>query len=287
MLHIHDLGIEPDILKSIEPISINTGILLEYKKIQFTGILPEFDSDINQTIDLKFYLMSDDKLNELIIKKCEPISLKKCESIQNSNFNYFLLNCTCELPVFSDKSLKIVYCYCLKNLNKIIRYENILTNNFMLRPCVQLPNLYEQIDGLISFLNQSQRNDEYMEEIHVNTLNILLRLDSLFKQNINKEIFASVLLRLTNVVNCSYVIQFELSKLINQLLVNRFDAELYLYSEKEYLNDLQYIALINIFFIANKFIDANNLNNLIFKLHNPRVQHYFNCIQDYHGDHMK
>jgi hypothetical protein len=89
--------------------------------------------------------------------------------------------------------------------------------------------------------------------------------------------------RLVNVFK--YVVNFEKSKLFSQFMATRFERELNDMSSSEYLEEWQYISLITMFFISNKFNVgfANNLEKyqLIFKLHRPRLTGYFKMLKDY------
>jgi hypothetical protein len=161
--------------------------------------------------------------------------------------------------------------------NRLNRLESVNAS-----VAAETTSISEQIDGLVLFTDDKPSSG-YTEEWCIKTLNVLLRLDYLFNRTLDKESHSNFMQRLVNVFK--YVVNFEKSKLFSQFMVTRFERELNEMSNNEYLEEWQYISLITMFFISNKFNVgfANNLEKyqLIFKLHRPRLTGYFKMLKDY------
>jgi hypothetical protein len=74
------------------------------------------------------------------------------------------------------------------------------------------------------------------------------------------------------------------------MIVARFESEVKNMASTDYLEDWQYVSLMSMFYVLNKFQinlrpeESLRFFNIIFELHRPRLLAYFKLLKDYFSD---
>jgi hypothetical protein len=74
------------------------------------------------------------------------------------------------------------------------------------------------------------------------------------------------------------------------MIVARFESEVKKMASTDYLEDWQYVSLMSMFYVLNKFQinlrpeESLRFFNIIFELHRPRLLAYFKLLKDYFSD---
>ncbi len=74
------------------------------------------------------------------------------------------------------------------------------------------------------------------------------------------------------------------------MIVARFESEVKKMASTDYLEDWQYMSLMSMFYVLNKFQinlrpeESLRFFNIIFELHRPRLLAYFKLLKDYFSD---
>jgi hypothetical protein len=74
------------------------------------------------------------------------------------------------------------------------------------------------------------------------------------------------------------------------MIVARFESEVKKMASTDYLEDWQYVSLMSMFYVLNKFQinlrpeESLRFFNNIFELHRPRLLAYFKLLKDYFSD---
>ena len=175
----------------------------------------------------------------------------------------------------------------------------------------------EQLDGLVLF---NQTDSGFIHKWCSQTLNVLMRLDYLFNRSLNKETHSNFIQRLNNIQRqlvpnsndyrslfsrvgfilffllflfiylVCFFFFFYFCFILAQIIVSKFDSEVKKMASIEYLEDWQYVSLMSMFYVLNKFQislrgdETLRFFNVLFELHRPRLLSYFKTLKDFFHD---
>jgi len=201
----------------------------ELKTLKFISILPKCCLDAAATahspafssnqikLDICFFLLGRD-LEPIPLRVNKEIASFQLHSTEDNNEHYYVYECNCEIPHFSDGSIIITYFYCVRDQDtkNSIGMESLLASFYHMRSIaikertntnyydryneysayMMDTGLNEQLDGLVLF---NQTDSGFIQQWTSLTLNVLMRLDILFNKSLAKETHSNFIQRLNNI----------------------------------------------------------------------------------------